>query len=89
MLPSSSEPSLQVPAYSPFHRLIIVFLIQTPASNVTGALADVHAVTAVLHAHSALAGAPCSSMRDFIIAVAYVFVSAYIIVIFADHPCHH
>ena len=37
--------------------LLNAILIHTAASNVTGALADVHAVTAVLHSHSALAGA--------------------------------
>jgi selenocysteine lyase/cysteine desulfurase len=31
-------------------------LTHSSASNVTGALADVHAVTAVLHSHAALAG---------------------------------
>jgi hypothetical protein len=39
-----------------------MFFIQLPASNVTGALADVHAVTAVLHSHAALAGAALTTL---------------------------
>ncbi len=42
-----------------------LLFILSAASNVSGALAEVHAVTAVLHAHSALAGAAHRHRRHY------------------------